>query len=157
MRKINSKILNEVHAKYQAKFPNFANSEDLLTKTYDQFKNRKKPRFIVNQKYLKNPNDYEHKSIQKAFKLKTIKNLTPYDCWMMLVDGHLINDDAYLHFLPRLLKYILEDPIHEDLLRSRLKSLDKRNLSSDETAIIEKIKIVADEIQKYWDMLEADC
>ena len=155
MKKIASKILDDVYAKYQIKFPNIAKSEDLLTKTYLQFRNRKRPKFIVNQKNLKNPKDNECKSIQKAFKLKTIKNLNPYDCWVMLVDGHLINDDAYLHFLPRLLKHVLEDPIHEDLLSSRLKSLDKRKLSSAETAIIEKIKIVADEIEAYRDIVEA--
>jgi hypothetical protein len=156
MEKINSKILHEVNTKYQVKFPNLANSEDLLTKTYDQFKNRKKPEYIVDKKHSKDPKDYQWKSIQKAFKLKTIKNLTPYDCWMMLVDGPLINDDAYLYFLPRLLKHVLEDPIHEDLLSSRLKTLDKRNLSSDETPIIGKIIIVADEIEEYWDMHEAE-
>jgi hypothetical protein len=156
MEKINSKILHEVNTKYQVKFPNLANSEDLLTKTYDQFKNRKKPEYIVDKKHSKDPKDYQWKSIQKAFKLKTIKNLTPYDCWMMLVDGPLINDDAYLYFLPRLLKHVLEDPIHEDLLSSRLKTLDKRNLSSDETTIIGKIIIVADEIEEYWDMHEAE-
>jgi hypothetical protein len=155
MEKINSKILHEVHTKYQVKFPNLANSEDLLTKTYDQFKNRKKPEDIVDKKHSKDPKDYQCKSIQKAFKLKTIKNLTSYDCWMMLVDGPVINDDAYLYFLPRLLKHVLEDPVHEDLLSSRLKSLDERNLSPDETAIIEKIIIVADEIEGYWDMHEA--
>jgi len=155
VEKINSKILYEVHTKYQAKFPNLANSEDLLTKTYYQFKNRKKPEYIVDKKNSKNPKDYECKSIQKAFKLKTIKNLTPYDCWKMLVDGPVINDDAYLYFLPRLLKHVLEDPIQEDLLSSRLKSLDKRNLSSDESAIIVKIITVIDEIEKYWDMHDA--
>jgi hypothetical protein len=156
MEKINSKILNDIHAKYQAKFPNLANSEDLFNKTYDQFKNRKKPKFILDQKHFKDPKDYECKSIQKAFKLKTIKNVTAYDCWKMLIDGPLINDDAYLYFLPRLLKHVLEDPIHEDLLSSRLKSLDKRNLSSDETAIVEKIITLADEIEEYWDMHKAE-
>ena len=155
MRKINSKVLGEVHAKYQVKFPNLAQSDNLLTIIYDQFKTRKKPKFIVNQKRLSDHKDYECKSIQKAFKLKTFKNLTPYDCWTMLVDGYLICDDAYLHFLPRLFEHVLEDPINEDLLSSRLKGLDKRNLSSDETAIIEKIKIVAAEIEEYWDMLGA--
>ena len=155
MEKINSKILHEVHTKYQAKFPNLANSENLLTKTYDQFKNRKKPEFIVDKKHSKVPKNIECKSIQKAFKLKTIKNLTPYDCWTMLVDGAVINDDAYLYFLPRLLKHVLEDPVHEELLSSRLKTLDKRNLSSDESALIEKIIIVADELEAYWDMHEA--
>ena len=156
MEKINSKILNDVHVKYQVKFPNLANSEDLFNKTYDQFKNRKKPKFILDQKHFKDPKDYEYKSIQKAFKLKTIKNITAYDCWKMLIDGPLINDDAYLYFLPRLLKHVLEDPIHEDLLSSRLKSLDKRNLSSDETAIVEKIITLADEIEEYWDMHKAE-
>ena len=155
MKKINRKVFSEGHAKYQAKFPNLAKSDDLLTKIYDQFKTRKKPKFIVNQKRLNDPKDYECKSIQKAFKLKTVKNLTPYDCWTMLVDGHLLSDDAYLHFLPRLFEYVLEDPIKEDLLSSRLKSLDKRNLSSDENTIIEKIKIVTAEIEEYWGMLGA--
>ena len=155
MRKINSKVLGEVHAKYQVKFPNLAQSDNLLTIIYDQFKTRKKPKFIVSQKRLNDPKDYDCKSIQKAFKLKTVKNLTPYDCWTMLVDGYLINDDAYLHFLPRLFEHVLEDPINEDLLSLRLKGLDKSNLSSDESAIIEKIKIVADEIEQYWDMLGA--
>lgn len=155
MRKINSKVLGELHAKYQVKFPNLAKSDDLLTKIYDQFKARKKPKFIVSLKRLNNPKDYESKSIQKAFKLKNVKNLRPYDCWTMLVDGYLINDDAYLHFLPRLFEHVLEDPINEDLLSSRLKGLDKRNLSSDETAVIEKIKIVAAEVGDYWDMLGA--
>jgi len=94
MKKINSKILHDVLAKYQVKFPNLANSEDLITKTYDQFKNRKRPKFIIEQKHFKDLKDYECKSIRKAFKLKTIKNLTPYDCWMLLIDGPLINDDA---------------------------------------------------------------
>jgi hypothetical protein len=156
MEKINSKILHEVHTKYQVKFPNLANSEDLLTKTYDQFKNRKKPEYIVDKKHSKDPKDCECKSIQKAFKLKTIKNLTPYDCWMMLVDGSLINDDAYLYFLPRLLKHVLEDPVHEDLLSSRLKTLNKGDLIRDESAIIEKIIILADEIEGYWGMRKAN-
>ena len=155
MKNINSKIIDHVHAKYQVKFPNLANSEDLLAKTYHQFKNRKKPKFVVIQKKLKDIKDYKCKSIQKALKIKTIKNLNPYDCWVMLVDGHLINDDAYLYFLPRLFKHVLEDPIQIDLLSSRLKSLDKRNLSSAETALIEKIKIVADEIEEYRDELAA--
>ena len=155
MEKINSKILHEVHTKYQVKFPNLANSEDLLAKTYNQFRKRQKPEYIFDKKCSKDPKDNQWKSIQKAFTLKTIKNLTPYDCWMMLVDGPVINDDAYLYFLPRLLKHVLEDPIHEDLLSSRLKSLDKRNLSSDESAIIVKIITVVDEIEKYWDMHEA--
>ena len=38
---------------------------------------------------------------------------------------------------------------------ARLKSLDKRNLSSAEAAIIEKIKIIADEIEEYRDELKA--
>ena len=53
-----------------------------------------------------------------------------------------MKDNAYLYFLPRLLKHLLEDPIHKDLLTSRLKSLDKKNLSPDDTAIIEKIIIL---------------
>lgn len=154
MRKINSRILDDVNTKYPAKLTNLANSENLLTKTYAQFKNRKRPKFIVDQKHLKDRKDYKFNSIQKAFKLKTIKNLTPYDCSIMLVGGPLINDNAYLYFLPRLLKHLLEDPIHKDLLTSRLKSLDKKNLSPDDTAIIEKIIIVAEELKVYWDMLK---
>ena len=74
---------------------------------------------------------------------------------MMLVDGPIINDDAYLYFLPRLLKHVLEDPVHEELLSSRLKTLDKGNLSSDESALIKKIIIVVDELEAYWDIHEA--
>ena len=153
---------------HQSRYLYFGRSWDFMRKSvllkpcktcdirfYNQFKTRKKPKYIVNQKRLSDHKDYECKSIQKAFKLKTVKNLTPYDCWTMLVDGYLICDDAYLHFLPRLFEHVLEDPINEDLLSSRLKGLDKRNLSSDETAIIEKIKIVAAEIEEYWDMLGA--
>jgi hypothetical protein len=154
MKNMNSKILNDVAAKYQAKFPNLANSIDLLEKAQTQFKKRKKPKIIVKQKQLKDSKDQKLKSIQKAFKLKTRKNLTPYDCSIMLTGGPLISDDGYLYFLPRLLKHVLEDPIHEDLLNSRLKRLDTRNLSSDETAIVEKIKILADEIRAYSDMLK---
>ena len=120
----------------------------------DLHKKRKKPKIIVKQKQLKNSKDYKCKSIQKAFKLKNRKNLTPYDCSIMLTGGPLISDDGYLYFLPRLLEHVLEDPIHEELLNSRLKRLDTRNLSSDETAIIEKIKILADEIRAYSDMLK---
>ena len=152
MKNMNSKILDDVLAKHQAKFPNLANSENIIAKSYTQFKQRKKPKTIVNQNYLKNSRDYKLNSIQKAFKLKTRKNLTPYDCSILLADGPLINDDGYLYFLPRLLKHILKDPIYENLLSSRLKSIDKRNLSSDETAIIEKIIILADEIEAYCDM-----
>ena len=148
-------MLHEVHTKYQVRFPNLANSEDLLAKTYYQFKNRKKPDYLIDKKHSKDHKDYECKSIQKAFKLKNIKNLSAYDCGMMLVDGSVINDDAYLYFLPRLLKHVLEDPVHENLLSSRLKTLDRKNLSPDETAIIEKIKIVVDEIDKYRNMHEA--
>ena len=155
MKKINSKILHDVHSKHQIKFPILANSEDLFTKTYDQFKNRKRPKFIVDQKHLKDAKNHESKSIQKAFKLKTTKNLSPYDCWIMLKDGSLINDEAYLYFLPRLLKHVLEDPIQEDLLSSRLKRLDKQNLSSDENAIIEEIIILVDEIKKYSNIHQA--
>ena len=54
MKKIESKILDDVYAKYQIKFPNIANSKYLLTRTYHQFKNRKRPKLIVNQKNLKN-------------------------------------------------------------------------------------------------------
>ena len=152
MKNMNSKILDDVSAKYQAKFPNLANSKDLLAKAQTQFKKRKKPKIIVKQKQLKNSKDYKCKSIQKAFKLKNRKNLTPYDCSIMLTGGPLISDDGYLYFLPRLLEHVLEDPIHEELLNSRLKRLDTRNLSSDETAIIEKIIILADEIEAYCDM-----
>ena len=62
MRKINSKVLGEVHAKYQVKFPNLAQSDNLLTIIYDQFKTRKKPKFIVSQKRLNDPKDYDCKS-----------------------------------------------------------------------------------------------
>ena len=154
MKNMNSKILDDVSAKYQAKFPNLANSLDLLAKAQTQFKKRKKPNIIVKQKHLKGSKDYKYNSIQKAFKLKTRKNLTPYDCSIMLSGGPAICDDGYLYFLPRLLEHVLEDPIHEDLLTPRLKRLDTRNLSSDETAIIEKIKILADEIRAYSDMLK---
>jgi hypothetical protein len=154
MKNMNSKILDDVSAKYQAKFPNLVNSKDLLAKAQTQFKKRKKPKIIVKQKQLKNSKDYKCKSIQKAFKLKNRKNLTPYDCSIMLTGGPLISDDGYLYFLPRLLEHVLEDPIHEELLNSRLKRLDTKNLNSDETAIIEKIKILANEIRAYSDMLK---
>ena len=154
MKNMNSKILDDVSAKYKAKFPNLANSKDLLAKAQTQFKKRKKPKIIVKKKQLKNSKDYKFKSIQKAFKLKNRKNLTPYDCSIMLTGGPLISDDGYLYFLPRLLEHVLEDPIHEELLNSRLKRLDTKNLNSDETAIIEKIKILADEIRAYSDMLK---
>ena len=147
MKKINRRNTQSVQAQYQVKFPNCAKSKDLLTKTYAQFKNRKRPKTVVNQKHLHDSKYYECQSIQKAFKLKNKRNLNPYDCWIMLVRGNLINDDAYLYFLPRLFEHVLEDPIHEDLLCSRLKSLDKKKLSSDETEMIEKIKIVVDELQ----------
>ena len=141
MRPIESKILDDVQTKYQVNFPNLANSEDLLTKTYVQFKNRKRPKFIIDQKHQKDHKDYEFNSIQKAFKLKTIKNLTPYDCSIILLRGPLINDDAYLYFLPRLLKHLLKDPLHEDLLSSRLKSLDKKNLSSHYRPLMDSYQI----------------
>ena len=54
MKNMNSKILDDVLAKHQAKFPNLANSENILAKSYTQFKQRKKPKTIVNQNYLKN-------------------------------------------------------------------------------------------------------
>ena len=156
MKKLNSKILDDVLTKHQVKFPNIANSEDLLAQTYTQFKKRKKPKIIVKQKFLKNYRDYKFNSLQKAFKLKSRKNLTPYDCSIMLVDGPKINDDGYLYFLPQLIKHILKDPIHENLLRSRLKSLRQKNLTSDEIEIIEKLLILADEIQAYCDMTKKD-
>ena len=155
MIKIHSKILDDVHTNYQEKFPNLANSEGLVKKTYAQFKKRKRPKLIVEHKHMKNYKNYKFNRIQKAFKLKTIKNLTSYDCSIMLVGGPQINDDAYLYFLPRLLKHLLKDPINKDLLSSRLKSLDKRKLNSDETSIIENIIMVADEIGEYLDMHKA--
>lgn len=158
MKQIKRKILDDVLKKHQAKFPNLANSEDLLAKTLEQFKKRKKPKSIVDQKHIENFEDDKFNSIQKAFKLKTRKNLTPYDCSIMLIRGSLFADNSFLYFLPRLFKHVLEDPINIDLLISRLKSLDKRNLRSDETEIIEKIKMVADEIEGYREILYAkDC
>ena len=154
MKKLNSKILDDVLAKHQVKFPNLANSEDLLAKAHTQFKKRKKPKVMVKQKYSKNYKDYKINSIQKAFKLKTRKNLTSYDCSIMLAGGSLISDDGYLYFLPKLFKHILKDPIHDNLLSSRLKSLDKGNLSSDETEIIEKIIVIANEIKAYCEMIK---
>jgi hypothetical protein len=156
MKKLNSKILDDVLTNHQIKFPNLANSEDLLAKTHTKFKKRKKPQTVVKQKYLKNYKDYKINSIQKAFKLKTRKNITPYDCSIMLAGGSRINDDGYLYFLPKLFKHILKDPIHDNLLSSRLKSLDKRNLSSDETEIVEKIIIIANEIKAYCEMIKKD-
>ena len=154
MKKLNSKILDDVLTKHQVKFPNLANSEDLLAKVHTKFQKRKKPKIMVKQKYLKDYKDYQINSIQKAFKLKTRKNLTPYDCSIMLAGGSLINDDGYLYFLPKLFKHILKDPIHDNLLSLRLKSLDKGNLSSDETEIIEKIIIIANEIKAYCEMIK---
>jgi hypothetical protein len=154
MKNMKSKILDDFSAKYQAEFPNLANSLDLVAKAQTQFKKRKKPKIIVKQKRLKDSKNYKFKSIQKAFKMKTRKNLTSYDCSVMLTGGPLISDDGYLYFLPRLLEHVLEDPIHEDLLSSRLKRLDTRNLSSDEAAIIEKINILADEIRVYSKMVK---
>ena len=154
MKKLNSKILDDVLTKHQVKFPNLANSEDLLAKAHTKFKKRKKPKIMVKKKYLKNHKDTKIISIQKAFRLKTRKNLTPYDCSIMLAGGSIINDDGYLYFLPKLFKHILKDPIHDNLLSSRLKSLDKKNLSSDETEIVEKIIIIANEIKAYCEMIQ---
>ena len=154
MKKFNSKIVDHVLTKHQVKFPNLANSENLLANAHTKFKKRKKPKIIVKQKHLKDSKDYKFISIQKAFKLKNRKNLTPYDCSIMLGGGPLINDDGYLYFLPRLLRHILKDPIHKNLLSSRLKSLDRKNLSSDEAEIIEKIITLTDEIEAYCDMVK---
>ena len=62
MKNRNSKILDDVSVNYQAKFPNLANSLDLLSKAQTQFKKRKKPKIIVKQKQLKDSKDYKFKS-----------------------------------------------------------------------------------------------
>jgi hypothetical protein len=85
-----------------------------------------------------NPQDYEAQQVQKQFQRRVREQLTGYDVSMMIVDHILINDQAILHFLPRLIRGILMENVgNVYLLQSRLKLIDQTKTDSETNSVID--------------------
>ena len=105
--------------------------------------------------YPRNFKDYESRQVQKQLGGRDREDRSSYDISMIIIDHELINDQALLHYLPRLLRGILLDNIfHEDLLLSRLRLIDRSKLDPAGVVGLDLVAKLLKEVSEYRTKLE---
>ncbi len=120
----------------------------VLKKVYEAFYAISKPKRISSKSVHI---DNERMQIEEYFKNADRDNMSYEEVSMMLVDGALIDPDAYLYFLPKLAETVLIRGADGFLLNLRLKDINYNNLTSKQAEAIESLITILNEIESAFD------
>ena len=147
-------VYRDIYKKFQHDFPLLHAIMDLVQTTRHVFEKRKKPALLVERAHYENPQDYECHSIQHDFAKKSRQDLSYQDCSMFLIDALLITDEAFLHYLPRVVYGVFCEGNDQTLFLSRLQTIDRSPLTAEEVPVIQGLLRAAQELEVYWQSVE---
>lgn len=107
-------------------------SDQLLRALYKVFEEKGKPEILyapVTLDYV----DRDREWIQATFASKSRNDLSVGEAVQLIIEHALVNDQAFLYFLPRLASAVLaEDRWHESSLYSRIELVDDSLLTEEQ-------------------------
>jgi len=92
--------------------------------------------------------DPERKQIDKDFGGLDKDAMTYEQCATMLIDAALITDDAFIYFVPRLLKAVLYENGNEYFLYTRLAQLRRSILSEEQVKVVDETIAALTKLEK---------
>lgn len=105
----------------------------------NEFSSFKRPNMVHN--YTGNDKDLKkrYSELQNDY-INLNPTKTSYnECSMLIHDSHLINDQFYLFFLPRLTKAVFLEDADEEIFLSRIKTIKLENLKDSSVRVILKL------------------
>jgi ankyrin repeat protein len=110
------------------------NYENLISELENNFSSFERPTVI----YVENPTQQKLR-IQDECGHAIMENLIYEKCVILIFEGPLMSDEAYLYFLPRLARAVLCEDADEFLMYRRLERINKRVLAESQQRTLERL------------------